>query len=126
MLGIAILLTHGVEDAKNTVGPWRRIVVLSGRLASHVSLAVSVDSGEEAVPLDSGERRRAGELSDAIFTQNPTPRDRLEFRIDHITPSPTPVEDIGAFPYVPSVTVRILLTGIPMFGSRLSRTTWAI
>ena len=33
----------------------RRRVAVSGRLASHVSLAVSVDSGEEAVPLDGGE-----------------------------------------------------------------------
>ena len=57
----------------------------------------------------------AGELSDALFTQNPTPKDHIKFRIDHITPSPTPLKDIGALPYVSSVTVRILLTGIPMF-----------
>ena len=32
----------------------RRRVAVSGRLASHVSLAVSVYSGEEVVPLDGG------------------------------------------------------------------------
>ena len=112
---IAILLTRGIEDAKNTAGHRRRGVAVSGRLASHVSLAVCVDSGEEAVPLDSGERQRAGELSDAISTQNPTPRDRTKFKIDHITPSPTSLKDIGGLPYVPSVTVCILLTGIRVF-----------
>ena len=50
---IAILLTRGVEDAKNMVSSRRRVAI-SGRLASHVSLAVSVDSGEEVVPLDGG------------------------------------------------------------------------
>ena len=107
---IAILLTRGVEDAKSMVG--RTVVAVSGRLAPHFSLAVSVDSGEEAVPLVSGETPSAG---DAIITQHPTPRDGLKFRIDHITPSPTPLKDIGALPYVSSMTVRILLTGIPMF-----------
>ena len=81
---IAILLTRGVEDAKHMVGPGRRVVAVSGKLASHVSLAVSMDSGEEAVPLDGGEEGvlysgkgagSAGELSDALFTQNPTPKD---------------------------------------------------
>ena len=81
---IAILLTRGVEDAKNMVGAGRRVVAVSGRLGSDVSLAFSVDSGEEAVPLDGGEERvlysgreagSAGEPSDALFTQNPTPKD---------------------------------------------------
>ena len=94
---IAILLTRGVEDAKNMVGAGRRVVAVSGRLGSDVSLAFSVDSGEEA--------GSAGGLSDAC----------LKFRIDHITPSPTPLKDIGALPYVSSVTVCILLTGIPVF-----------
>ena len=121
---IAILLTRGVEDARNMVSAGRKVVAVSGRLASDVSLAFSVDSGEEAVPLDGGEEGvlysgkgagSAGEPSDALFTQNPTPKDSLKFRIDHITPSLTPLEDIGALPYVSSLTVCILLTGIPMF-----------
>ena len=42
---IAILLTRGIEDSEGTpVGPGRKVVAVSGRLASNPSFALSVDS----------------------------------------------------------------------------------
>jgi len=89
---IAILLTRGIEDSNGSpIRPGRKVVAVSGRLASK-SFTVTIDPDQDP----------AGELSAPIVNQNPTPKDRPKFKITTLKPSPTRLEDMVALPCVPS------------------------
>jgi hypothetical protein len=90
---IATLLTRGVEDASNRpISPGRKVVAVSGKMvASHVSLVVSVDANDV-------DEDPAVLLSNAISTQNPTPKNRPKFKIDRIQASSTRLQDLAAPP----------------------------
>jgi hypothetical protein len=95
---IAVLLTRGIEDANNRpIGPGRKVVAVTGKLASNLSLAMSVDADEVGPPLATG-----------ILTQNPTPKDRPKFKIETVTPSPATLDELAALPCVPSTTLSPL------------------
>ncbi len=92
---IAILLTRGIEDSNNKlIGAGRKVVAVSGRLASTPTFIVSIDPYEDPAGVPP--------LSTAIVTQNPIPKDQSRFTINTLEPSPTPLEDMAAPPCVPS------------------------
>jgi hypothetical protein len=89
---IAVLLTRRIEGTNNRpFGPAQKVVALSGKLTSKLSLAMAVDV-DEVGPAH-------------ILTQNPTPEDRPKFKIETITPSSTTLDELAALPCVPSVTL---------------------
>jgi hypothetical protein len=97
---IVTLLTRGIEDVgKKNIGPGRRVLAVTGKLApppDETSFVVSVDGGEP--------------LARAVFTQNPAPKNPNPFRVDRITASRSHLTDLTAFPYVSNTSVSQLLT----------------
>lgn len=88
---IATLLTRGIEHS-NDNRPGRKVIAVSGRLASNPYFTVCIDADEDPA------------LSTAILTQNPTPKDQPVFKIYTVKPSPACLKDIVTFPYVHSAT----------------------
>ena len=88
---IAILLTRGIEDSnKKGIGAGRRVVAVTGRLTSNLQFMVTTDADEDS-------REPVSALSNAIVTQDPTPRDQLKFNINNINASKT-WRHLRAFP----------------------------